>query len=223
MSAPASPIPTPVQVPSWRLLATLGVAGAFAGLALAVVFTATAPRIEAHRAAAMQKAIEEVLHGPARFDTLYLVSGGLVQELPVGVRAQDVERVFRGYDANGALLGYAISASEAGFADQIGLIFGYDPDTRTVLGMKVLSSKETPGLGDKIEKDSSFVQQFRGAVAPLLGVKDAATASGDRSSVATITGATISARTVIKTINNAVERWQPHLAAPRDVVLGGER
>ena len=32
-----------------------------------------------------------------------------------------------------------------------------------VIGMKVLESKETPGLGDKIEKDSAFVAEFRGS------------------------------------------------------------
>jgi Na+-translocating ferredoxin:NAD+ oxidoreductase subunit G len=212
MSAPASPMPMPAQVPSWRLLATLGVAGAVAGLALAVVHSATAPRIEAHRAAALQAAIEEVLHSPARFDTLYLVSGELVRTPPAGVKPHSGERVFRGYTGSGSVAGYAITASEAGFADQIGLIFGYDPATQSVLGMKVLSSKETPGLGDKIEKDSSFVRQFRGAVAPLVGVKDAASRT-DRNAVATITGATISARTVIKTINNAVAYWEPYLNA----------
>jgi Na+-translocating ferredoxin:NAD+ oxidoreductase subunit G len=223
VSAPANPLPMPAQVPSWRLLATLGVAGAFAGLALAVVHSATAPRIEAHRAAALQAAIEEVLHSPARFDTLYLVGGELVQSLPAGARAQEVERVFRGYSEGGSVSGYAITASEAGFADQIGLIFGYDPSTRAVLGMKVLSSKETPGLGDKIEKDSSFVQQFRGAVTPMIGVKDHASRM-EKNQVATITGATISARTVIKTINNAVARWEPYLnATTRTASAGVER
>ena len=74
--------------------------------------------------------------------------------------------------------------------------------------MKVLESKETPGLGDKIEKDADFVGQFEGALIPLLGVK-ARNASGDPHEIDMITGATISSRTIIRTINNAIERFGP--------------
>jgi electron transport complex protein RnfG len=76
--------------------------------------------------------------------------------------------------------------------------------------MKVLESKETPGLGDKIEKDSAFVNQFYGVQSPLVGIK-ARDNSGDPHEVDMITGATISSRTIIKAINNALERLGPLL------------
>ncbi len=78
--------------------------------------------------------------------------------------------------------------------------------------MKVLESKETPGLGDKIEKDSAFVLQFDGAVTPLLGVKPR-DATGDLHEIDMITGATISSRVVIRIINNTIERLGPLLDA----------
>jgi electron transport complex protein RnfG len=97
-----------------------------------------------------------------------------------------------------------------GFADVIRVIFGYDPATKRLLGMKVIESKETPGLGDKIEKDTAFVRQFASVVAPLVGVK-AGAGKGDSTEVDLITGATISTRTVVRIINAALERLGPAL------------
>jgi len=100
-------------------------------------------------------------------------------------------------------------AGEPGFADIVRVIFGYDPATKQILGMRVIESKETPGLGDKIEKDSAFVRQFRGALTPLLGVKVGRRQAGDQHQVDMITGATISSRVVIRIISNAVARLGP--------------
>jgi electron transport complex protein RnfG len=202
----ALPVLETPQVPSWRLLATLGGAGALAGLFIVLVYGWTLPRIEAHRAMVLRDAIDEVLHAPARADTLFLERGVLVAAPVSGARDQ-LERVYLGYDSAGAPTGYAIVASEPGFQDQITLIFGYDPVGREVLGMKVLESRETPGLGDKIERPA-FTAQFAGRVAPLTGVKGAPPA-GDASAVVMVTGATISSRAVVEEINAAVSRWQP--------------
>ncbi len=55
-----------------------------------------------------------------------------------------------------------------------------------------------------------FVSQFDGAQVPLTGVKPRE-GTGDPHEVDMITGATISSRTVIKIINNALERMGPML------------
>ncbi|HLB55477.1 MAG TPA: FMN-binding protein [Gemmatimonadales bacterium] len=199
--------------PSWRLLTILSLSGALAGGLIVSAYRATLPPIEAHRAARVEAAIREVLKLPARWDTLYLDRGALTKRLPDGANPKAVERVFLGFDSNGNPVGAAITAGRPGFADIINLIFGLDPTSGTLLGMKVLTSKETPGLGDKIYRDSGFVRQFRGAVAPLKGVKDVSGKS--QSEVAVITGATISSRTVIRIINEATARWQPLLQAYR--------
>ncbi|NIW37929.1 MAG: FMN-binding protein, partial [Gemmatimonadetes bacterium] len=82
-----------------------------------------------------------------------------------------LDRVYVGYDGDGRRVGVAVVGAEPGFQDVIRLIFGYDPATGEVLGMKVLESKETPGLGDKIEKDSTFVREFARVATPLVGAK----------------------------------------------------
>jgi electron transport complex protein RnfG len=196
------------EVAAWRLLVTLGLAGAAAGFLIVFVFGWTEPIIEEYRAEQLRLAVQEVLKGPARYDTLYVLDGALSRELAAGQDARDIEQIYLGYDTDGARVGFAIAAAEPGFQDVIRLIYGYDRAAGTVLGMKVLESKETPGLGDKIFKDLGFVAEFDGAEAPLLGVKPR-DATGAPNEIDMITGATISSRTVIKAINNSLERLGP--------------
>jgi Na+-translocating ferredoxin:NAD+ oxidoreductase subunit G len=198
------------QVPSWRLVMTLAVAGSLAGLLIVSVHQWTEPRIMMHRAAAIAAAVDEVLQAPARTETLFVWQGGLTATPPAAADTARLERVWAGYSESGERVGYAVIGGEAGFQDIIRLMFGYDPDGRRVLGMRILESKETPGLGDKIFKDSVFVGAFRTAQAPMIPTKPG-TGTGDPREVHTITGATISARTVITIINNRIEWLQPLL------------
>lgn len=182
--------PAPPASSSGRLVLTLSGAGALAGFLLVFAFQATQPTIAAHKEEMLKRAVLEVLKEPARFEAEEVLG----------------ERVYAGYDAGGKRVGYAIVAAAPGFADTVKVIFGYDPATGTLLGMKVLESKETPGLGDKIEKEP-FVSEFEGAKTPLVGLKGGGSGEG----IDMITGATISSRTVIGIINRALERLGPAL------------
>jgi len=192
------------EVPSWRLILTLAAAGAMAGLAIVLVFGWAEPKIEAHRAAALRAAIQEVLGGPERYETLFVVDGSLTTVPPANVDSTELDRIYAGYAADGSQMGFAIAGEQPGYQDIVGLIFGYDAESGQLLGMKVLESKETPGLGDKIEKDSAFVSSFRGSLPPIEGVK-AGAGTGSEHEVDMITGATISSRTVIEIINKRME------------------
>ena len=196
--------PAAPPVPSGRLMATLAIAGALAGLVIVVVFGWADPRIQAHRAAALRAAVGEVLGAPDSYRSLYVTEEGLSRVPPEGMDTVTAEKVFIGFDSGGEPVGYAITGAEPGYQDLIHLIFGYDPVEGMVLGMKVLESKETPGLGDKIVKDDEFVGSFSGVEAPIVGVK-ANEGTGAAHEVDMITGATISSRTVIGTINHRLE------------------
>lgn len=200
------------EVRAWRLISTLAAAGGMAGLAIVFVFQWAQPRIEAHRAAALAAAIREVLGGPETSSTIFVHEGGLTAELPAGTDSTDLDRVYLGRDAEGEPLGYAIAGELPGYQDFIRLLFGYDAEAGLVIGMKVLEHKETPGLGDKIEKDTVWLAEFDGAVPPLLGIK-AERATGDEHEVDMISGATISSRTVINIINQRLEALRPLLDA----------
>lgn len=211
--SPAAPgaLDPPPHVPARTLLATLATAGALAGLLIVVVFGWASPIIEHNKALALQAAIREVLKQPAQCDTLFVVGDGLAAQAPAGADLKRLERVYLGYDERRRPVGFAIAAGEPGFSDIVRVIFGYDPATKQLLGMKVIESKETPGLGDKIEKDSAFVRQFRSALTPLVGVKPERRNPEDQHQVDMITGATISSRAVIRVINNALARLGPML------------
>ncbi|HEX6314525.1 MAG TPA: FMN-binding protein [Gemmatimonadaceae bacterium] len=195
------------EVPSWRLLALMTSAGAIAGALIVTVYQLTLPRIERHKSEVEREAVLEVLKSPASFDTLYLVEGVLVKTLPAGAQAKGLEKVYLGRDASGKRVGFAVSGTENGFQEPITVMFGYDATAHAVIAMKVISNKETPGLGDKIVKDTMFVHEFDGAASPLAGVKRGSGKTPN--DVEMITGATISSRAVIQIINNAIARWQP--------------
>lgn len=208
-SSPALPVLDPPRVSPWRLVMMLGGSGALAGLLIVLAYDFTLPTIEAHRNEVLRTAVAEVLQQPARADTVYVHAGAVSATMPAGADPRAVELVFRGFDADGKIVGYAVTVTEPGFADPLGLIFGYDPVDREVLGMLVLSSKETPGLGDKILRPD-FVARFRSRLAPLVGRKESP-APEDRSGILMITGATISSRAIINGINRNVERLHPLL------------
>ena len=204
--------PATAQVPAWRLISTLGVAGAVAGLLIVLVFQWAQPQILANQARATELAIAEVLSDGTRFQTLFVHQGALTEALPAGVDSVPLDKIYVGFDAADARVGYALVHAEPGFADLVRVIFGYDSNTRSVLGMMVLENKETPGLGDKIVKDTAFVNGFRARTVPLRGVK-AGEGKGGADQVDMITGATISSRTVIAVINHRLETMQPLIEA----------
>jgi len=213
----ADGVPEKPKASSFRLLMTLGFAGALAGALLVFVFLWSQPKILAYRAKVLKEAVTEVLKGPDHFETVFLLQDStLTARLPEGVDSLDadqvLDKVYLGYDADGASVGFALEAEGFGFQDIIAVIFGYDAETRQVLGMKVLRHLETPGLGDKIVKDSAFVAEFDGVGSPILGVKPDRN-TGNPAQVDMITGATISSVAVIKIINERIEELGDLLAA----------
>jgi Na+-translocating ferredoxin:NAD+ oxidoreductase subunit G len=211
MGMTSAPPAVAKNLPSWRLISLMTAAGAVAGLLIVSVYQLTLPRIQHHQGEVMAAAISEVLKAPARLDTLYLVKGALTKRVS-DPSARGLERVFLGYDAAGRKIGFALSAIGNGFQEPVTVMFGYDATAHAVIAMRVIANKETPGLGDKIVKDTMFINEFVGVTAPIAGVKpDRKT--GASQEVVMITGATISSRAVIQIINNAVARWQPLIDA----------
>jgi electron transport complex protein RnfG len=202
-------MPAP-QAGPLRMIGTLGVAGMCSGLALVGIFLVTRPLIERNRAEALEAAIYRVLPGASSRKAFVVRGGDLAPfESPDGSLPKE-EAVYAGFDASGASIGFAIPAEGPGFQDTIKLIYGYDPTRRRVVGMEVLESKETPGLGDKIIKDQHFVGSFRDlAIDPEIEVTKKGKTSENQ--VDAISGATISSIAVARIINVANTRWLDQL------------
>jgi electron transport complex protein RnfG len=203
------------------MLVTLGLAGMCSGLALVGIFLLTQPMIERNQARALEAAIFEVLQGATERVAFVVREGALARfENPDGTLPKE-EAIFAGYDEAGEFVGFAIPAQGPGFQDTIKLIYGYDPAQERVVGMKVLDHRETPGLGDKIVKDDSFVNCFRDlAVSPdVVAVKTGRTQDHE---VDAISGATISSVAVVRIINEANARWLERLPEPGAAPAAGE-
>jgi electron transport complex protein RnfG len=199
------------QASSFRLVATLGIAGLLSGLVLVGVYITTKPRIERNQAEALERAIFKVLPGTVRTSPLVLNGDRLEAYEGRLSELADREAIHAGYAASGELVGYAIPGEGPGYMDTIGLIFGFDPEREVIVGMEVLESRETPGLGDKVIVDADFHRNFDAlAVEPeIVPVKKGAKTGANE--VDCITGATISSESVVAILDKSVKRWRPWL------------
>lgn len=200
---------------SLRLVATLALTGLISGLVLVGVFLLTQPRILRNQAEALYAAVYRVLPGTTEIRTFVVREGRLVTyESPDG-NLPDEQAVYAGYREDGSPVGYAVPAEGAGFQDTIKLIYGYDPSRRVIVGMQVLDSRETPGLGDKIITDDAFLANFEAlAIEPsIVAVKHGKKVNPNE--VDSITGATISSEAVVKILNESSKQWAP-LLSPQD-------
>jgi electron transport complex protein RnfG len=136
-----------------NMVLTLLVISFFASAALAGVYLVTLKPIQAAKAAKTNEAIQKVV--PA-FDNN---PGAEMYKLATD---GDTLKLYPARKA-GVLVGTAIETfTDKGFSGRFTLMVGLLPDG-TIKSVEVLSHKETPGLGDKMEKSkSNFSVQFEG-------------------------------------------------------------
>ena len=197
---------------SFRLIATLGLAGFFSGLVLVSAFLYTQPMIQANRQQALQQAIFKVLPGCVSYQVLELRGSHLAvmeEGAPEPKEGEEVRRIYAGYDKKDKLVGFAISGEEPGYQDLIVAIFGYNPRKEIIIGFEVLESKETPGLGDKIMKDPAFMANFESLAVepPITVVKKGEKKNSNE--IEAITGATISSKAVGRLLEKSMAEWRP--------------
>ena len=132
-------------------------------------------------------------------------------ELVVSEPDKDEPVVYGGYDDDGQFVGYAMPGAGPGFQDTIAILYGYKPAEKLVVGMEVLESRETPGLGDKIYKDMDFVDEFYAlSIEPEIVAVKKGTKTSDNQ-VDAITGATISSKAIVRIINETHAGWAGQL------------
>lgn len=98
-------------------------------------------------------------------------------------------------------LGYAVVAEGIGW-DRLRILIGLSADLKQITGLEIVESRETPGLGQRIEEDAFRRQYKKPTDKPLELVKG--TPSGEYQ-VQALTGATISSTAVTNMVNDAVQ------------------
>ena len=106
--------------------------------------------------------------------------------------------VYKALDADGNLIGYAVTTSGKSYGGTIDVMTGFGAGMK-VTGVQILNIEDTPGLGMNAKKEA-FRDQFIGKSAGELMASK--TASQD-SEVQAITGATITSNAVTKCVNDA--------------------
>jgi len=196
---------------SLRLVLTLAIAGLLSGIAIIGIYETTLPTITANKARELREAVFKVLPGVSQMQALVHREGALVV---VAEPAKDEPVVYGGYDEQGGFVGYAMPGAGPGFQDTIKLLYGYKPGEQIIVGMEILESRETPGLGDKIYKDADFVSEFDAlSVEPEIVTVKKGTGR-QPNEVDAITGATISAKAVVRIINETHIAWEEQLPPP---------
>ena len=199
------------QPSSLRLVMTLAIAGLVSGVAIIGIYESTLPTITANKARELREAVFKVLPGVSSMQALVYRDGRI---LAVPEPQKDEPVVYGGYDEQGDFVGYAMPGAGPGFQDTIALLYGYMPRDKKVVGMEILESRETPGLGDKIYKDADFVAEFSDlSIEPEIVAVKKGTGTLDNH-VDAITGATISAKAVVRIINETHVAWAEQLPTP---------
>jgi len=211
-TTPMSPALTRSPNSGTMLRTLIGVA-AVAGTLIVVVFQLTLPIIKANKAEALRRAVFVVLPGARKLVTFKLEEDIRLTRL-TGEDKRAV-KYYAGYGEDNQLVGVAIEAQGQGYQDIIRLLYGYKPEEQQIIGMKVLESKETPGLGDKIGKDPAFLANFDQLTVrltqdgtklehPFEVVKHGAKKNPWQ--IDGITGATISSKAVGRLLNASASR-----------------
>lgn len=157
MSDETPQMPAPATPGSASLILTLGIIAMMSGLLVVTTYQLTKPVIAANRQAALEKAVFSVIPEAASKVNFQLTEEGLIrlEEDEMGKA-----NLFAGYDGTGKLVGIAMEGEARGYQDVVRILFGYSPESECVIGMTVLQSTETPGLGDKVETDPDFLANF---------------------------------------------------------------
>lgn len=214
-AAPAGP-PAPAASSAWGMYRAMVGIGLICGLLIVLAFQGTKPVIARNRAAALEKAIFRVLPEARSRRTFEQQPDGRFTEAAEGHAAGPA--VHAGYGEDGKLVGFALEAQGMGYQDVVKLLYGYAPEKSAVVGVQILESRETPGLGDKAGTDPVFLKNFEALDASLtpdgksLAHPVVAVKHGEKTDpwqVDSITGATITSKAVANILNGSLSTWAP--------------
>lgn len=207
--------PQQVRTSAWEMYRAIVGIGAFCALVIVGVFQGTAARIADNQERFLAGAIAEVLPVAASTVAVDLLDGRLsATDEPPALP------VFLAFDAEGELAGAVLTGQGMGYQDNIRVLYAYSFDARAITGFKVLDSKETPGLGDRVEIEPHFIANFAALDAQLNAAGDAlanpivTVKQGEKTEpwqIDGITGATITSEAIGNILNDSADIWVPVL------------
>ncbi|MBD3426889.1 MAG: FMN-binding protein [Candidatus Omnitrophica bacterium] len=169
------------------MILALAVVGIASGAVLVLVYNYSMPKIKVNVNAETDRGIRKLFFDASR------------------ITYDKEEKIYRVEDETGKLLGYAFIAEGNGYQGVIKLLVGVNASLSEIMGIEVLESQETPGLGAEIA-EPDFRKQFAGlsTAHPIELLKNQEPTK--KYQVEAVTGATISSRAVVSSINRKLEK-----------------
>ena len=174
---------------------------------LAAAFLWTRPAIEAAAAEEKMKLIGEVLPRDLYDNDLLKDSRQLAPSAVLGLDEASTAYLARKGGEVTALVFEAVAPD--GYSGKIRLLLGVSADG-TLLGVRVIQHKETPGLGDYIEpkkdrnKERPWIRQFDGLSLAAVADRDWRVRK-DGGRFDSLAGATVTPRAVVKAVHKALQ------------------
>jgi len=177
-----------------RMVIVLTSIGVVSGALLMSVNLLTKDRIAANKQREIEQAVIRVIPGTTASQKIY---------------EEKNFTVYEGKNDQGQDLGLAILTTAGGFQDKILYIFGLNLPLTRISSLYVLEQKETPGLGAKVADEKTFLQFWEDKDSTAsLSLRKPAVEKGKLapSEVNTVTGATVSSKAVLASVNAALEK-----------------
>ena len=208
MTTPIKPLSAPKMAVRTAIILLVFVV-IFTGL-LAAAYLGTRPAIEAAAAQEKMKLIDEILPR-SQYDNALLKDTLTLGAVPAfGLEGETTIYRARKNGRPVALVHEAIAPD--GYAGKIRLLIAIaaEDSNNSILGVRVVAHKETPGLGDYIEikkdknKERPWITQFNGTQ-PAAMDERAWKVKKDGGQFDSVAGATITPRAVLKAVRKAAQ------------------
>ncbi|MDD4911780.1 MAG: FMN-binding protein [Sideroxydans sp.] len=211
--------PVPVHTtPSNKMIITMGLVASICGVLIVAAYETTQDAIANNKRIMVERAVFKVLPGAAKVSE-YVATAGGIQALTGNVPEGGV-KFYAAYDSAGALKGIAAEAAGKGYADMVRVLYGYDTKCQCIIGIGVVSMRETPGIGDKIITDKAFLKNFDAldvrVNAEMIALANAVKVvkHGTKQNaweIDAIAGATVTSKAVGRGINESAQKLMPLL------------
>jgi electron transport complex protein RnfG len=220
---------SPPATPTAAMIRTLGLLATICGILIVSAYQGTLEPVAANKKIAIERAVFKVIPGAASVKEFVALSTGVQ---PVGANVPEGGvKFYAAYDQAGGLKGIAAEGAGKGYADTVRVMYAYDPVRQVINGIGVVSMRETPGIGDKINTDAAFLKNFMALDVKLAAdMKTLAHAikvmkHGSKQNaweIDAISGATVTSKAVGKGINESAQKLLPLLVPHLDKLQGGK-
>lgn len=178
-----------------RMIVVLTVISFVMGLTLSLVESVTREPIEYSRL--------KFVKGPAILSILTDYDNDPIKEYKknVALKAPDGGTIYKSLfpaKKNGKPFAVAFEVTGDGYHGKLGIMIGIELETEKLIGMRVMTHSETPGLGARAV-EPQFYKQFSGISLKDVALKE----SGGK--INAITGATITSQGVISAVRKGLE------------------